>query len=128
MTRWFFLPLFCLMLSGCGLPMAKMTNLSTGEETRLFAQGLDEYLASGDLTNLKLLSQKYPPGEWRTKAEGILAMAEQQRLQQTQLKKSEKELADYKKEMDSLIQDKLLLEGTLKRLKEALIDTELRAK
>ena len=89
--RWFSPLLICLVLTGCSLPLQ---NLSSTEEIEYFARGLDQYIASGDLTILKRLPQQYPQGEWRTKAEGLVGKAEQH---QAQLKEQEKELEQAQK-------------------------------
>ena len=136
MTRWFSLLLACLMLAGCSLPLQdvpvteevvpEIIEIEETKETELFARGLDQYIASGDLTTLKLLPQQYPQGEWRTKAEGIIDIAEQQRQQQVRLEKKEKSLDHCQKEKAFLAQDNKILEVTLERLKQVLIDMELR--
>jgi len=89
--RWLSPLLICLVLTGCSLPLQ---NLSSTEEIEYFARGLDQYIASGDLTILKRLPQQYPQGEWRTKAEGLVGKAEQH---QAQLKEQEKELEQAQK-------------------------------
>ncbi|MBE0577224.1 MAG: hypothetical protein IH613_15165 [Desulfuromonadales bacterium] len=168
--RWFSPLLVYLMLSGCSsLPMLTMP---TSEETKLFAQGMDQYIESRDLTTLKLLPQKYPRGEWRDRAEGIIDIAEetelfakgvdqyiksrdlktlkqlpkkypqgewrdraagitdiaeQQRQQQNSLAKKREELAHTLQEKEVLFEDNKILEVTLERLKQVLIDMELRA-
>ncbi len=124
MTRWFSPLLVCLVLAGCSLPML---NLTTTEEAELFAQGLDQYIESGELVTLKLLSQQYPQGEWRTRAETIIDTSEQQRLLQAQQEKIDKELVQCQHEKEFLVKDNQILELTLERLKQVLIDMELRA-
>lgn len=174
--RWFSLLLVCLMLAGCNRPMVDMPlvdmpmvdmpmqNRQESEETKLFAQGLDQYIEYRDLTALKLLPQQYPQGEWRTRAEGIIDIAEQQMAQQksldeknaelakiqkqqelldkknaelakiqkqhdqqqARLEKKDEELAHTLQEKEVLFQDNKILEVTLERLKQVLIDMELR--
>jgi hypothetical protein len=137
MTRWFSPLLVCLVLAGCSLPLLEKQvteeekqvteeEKQAAEETELFAQGLDQYIRSGNLTTLELLPQQYPQGEWRTRAEGIIDIADQQRQQQAQFEKKEKELDHCQKEKAFFAQDNQLLEGTLDRLKQVLIDMELR--
>jgi hypothetical protein len=122
-TRWFYPLLVGLVLTGCSsLPML---NVAGTEETKLFAQGLDQYIESGDLATLKLLPQQYPQGEWRTKAEGLIEMAERQ--QKARLQQEARELGQCKTENDALVEDNQILEVTLERLKQVLIDMELRA-
>ncbi len=156
-TRWFSPLLVYLVLTGCSLPVLSMSareeselsaqeidqsiesrdletlNTSEREETELFANGLDQYIESRDLTILKLLPQQYPQGKWRTRAEGIINIAEQhqqqqqqQQQQQTQLEKTDKELVHSQREKEFLFQDNIILEVTLERLKQVLIDMELR--
>ena len=122
-TRWFSTILVCLILTGCSLPIL---NRPATEETKLFAQGLDQYIESRDLSSLKLLTQQYPQGEWRTRAEGIIDIAQQQQQQQNRLEKKNKELAHTQLEKKALFQDNKILEVTLERLKQVLIDMELR--
>jgi hypothetical protein len=120
--RWFSPLLICLVLTGCSLPLQ---NLSSTEETEYFAHGLDQYIASGDLTILKRLPQQYPQGEWRTKAEGLVGNAEQH---QARLKEKEKELEQAQKEQATLVKKNQELEVTLEQLKQVLIDMELKTK
>jgi len=120
--------LVCLVLVSCNsLPMLKMKGMYTSDETLLFAQGLDQYIESRDLTTLKLMPLQYPQGEWRTRAEGIIAIAEQQQQQQDRLKKNTRELAHSQQKIGFLFEDKKILEVTLERLKQVLIDMESRA-
>ena len=101
--------------------------IGIAEQTEFFAQGLDLYIESRDLTTLKLLPQQYPRGEWRTSAEGIIAIAEQQKQQQDRLKKKTRELTHVQQEKEFLFEDNKILEVTLERLKQVMIDMELRA-
>jgi hypothetical protein len=104
-----------------------MSNKPAAEEAELFAQGLDQYLATGQLTTLNLLSKQYPQGEWRTRAEGIVDMAKQKLQQHTQTQHDNQGLTQCLAEKDLLAQDNKILEVTLERLKQVLIDSELRA-
>jgi hypothetical protein len=120
--RWFSPLLICLVLTGCSLPLQ---NLSSTEETEYFAHGLDQYIASGDLTILKRLPQQYPQGEWRTKAEGLVGKAEglvgKAEKNQARLKEKEKELEQAQKEQATLGQNNQAREATLKQEKAALV-------
>jgi len=120
--RWLSPLLIGLLLTGCSLPLLEE---SSTEETEYFALGLDQYIASGDLTALKLLSQQYPQGEWRTKAEGLVDKAERH---QARLKDKEKQLEQAQKEKATLVQNNQELEVTLEQLKQVLIDMELKTK
>jgi hypothetical protein len=136
--RCFIFGLIGLVLNGCPLPgLYPPKTPETTLETKLFAQGLEQYLTAGDLTTLKLLPKEYPQGAWRTKAEGVIDLADKQQKLQIQLDqaeqklllcKDERDLALCRKEKEALAQDNQLLESTLKRLKEVLIETELHAK
>ena len=123
-SRWFCGLLAGLVLTGCSsMPMQKMP---TEEEKELFTQGLDQYLASGELTTLTQLAEKYPQGEWRPRAEGIIELAKQQQQQQARLQKTEQQLTRCRTEKEALGTDNQRLEVTLERLKQVLIDMELR--
>jgi hypothetical protein len=138
-----------------------MLNSQKSEETELFAQGLDQYIKTRNLTTLKRLPEEYPQGEWRTRSEGIVDIAERQiaqqkylemqneelikiqkqqemknqefakiqkqkEQQQARLEKKDEELAQTQQEKEVLFQDNKILEVTLERLKQVLIDMELR--
>jgi predicted secreted protein len=124
-TRWFYPLLVGLVLTGCSnLPML---NRPGAAEAELFAKGLDRYMASGDLATLKQLPQEYPQGAWRPRAEAIIDMADRQQQQKARLQQETKELAQCKTEKAALVEDNKILEVTLERLKQVLIDMELKA-
>jgi len=147
-ARWCLLLLFCSVVSGCGImpalhfPTAKETEhvavkeaellaekeavLLATEEAKLFAKGLDQFLATGELTTLSLLPKTYPQGVWRPRAEGIIKMAKQQQRQDAQLQTKTQQLNRFKTEKNFLVNDNKMLEVTLERLKQVLIDMELR--
>lgn len=125
--------LCCLVVSGCSslsallnVPAAKEPELSALKETELFAKGLDQYLESGDLKTLSLVPKKYPQGDWRFRAEGLIAVAKQQQQHTTQLQKKQQQFANCQTEKAFLIRDNQMLEVTLERLKQVLIDVETR--
>jgi len=123
-TRWSLWLFVCLSLIGCSsLPLSK----PAAHEAELFVQGLDQYLANGDLTTLTLLLQQYPQGEWRTRAEGIIDMAEQKLQQHAKERQDDQVLSKCLAEKNLLAQDNKILEMTLERLKQVLIESELRA-
>lgn len=122
--RWCLRLLVCLVITGCS--SMPMLNTPAAEEKALFAQGLDQYLASGELATLTLLVEKYPQGEWSTRAKGLIELAKQQQQQHGQLQKKEQQLAHCRTEKNALAADNQTLEVTLDRLKQVLIDTELR--
>ena len=139
--RWLTVLLVCVVLTGCqGLPLLQKGSMT---ETESFAQGLDQYIATGDLQPLKLLPQEYPDGAWGPRAELVVKLAEQQekcvadketmtdakaggKKQQPLLK--DKELARCQDEMAALRQNNQELEETIAQLKKLLIDMESRSK
>jgi hypothetical protein len=142
-TRWAFRLLVCLVVTGCssfpvvkkpvaedvgGRSSAPVTTMPNTEEADLFAQGLDQYLETGELTALTLFPQEYPAGEWRTRAEGIIEMAKKQHQQHDQLQQKDKDLAQCHTDMGALAENNKSLEITLEQLKQVLIDMELHAK
>ena len=120
-SRWCFRFLVCLVMTGCsGMPT--LSN-PAAEERELFIQGLDQYLASGELTTLTLLVETHPQGEWSSRAKDLI---EQAKLQHGQLQKKDQQLAHCRTEKNALAADNQTLEVTLERLKQVLIDMELR--
>jgi outer membrane biogenesis lipoprotein LolB len=128
------LSLVIFLLTGC-------SNLSIFDpspeaiEAERFAQGVDQYRASGDLTTLQQISEQSPRPEWRARAETVISMDTKQKELQKQLqqqsqkhsKESEELLAQCQLEKSHLIQENQILEKTLSQLKDLLIDTEQRA-
>ncbi len=131
-TRWSCLLVLCLTSIGCsGISMSQQPVIEpqspVSGEAELFAQGLDQYLATGDLTTLHLLSKQSPQGEWRARADGIIDMARRQQQLQAQDQKNNQTLTNCLAEKRLLVEDNKILETTLERLKQVLIDTELKA-
>jgi uncharacterized protein YceK len=140
--HWLFPLIFALLLTGCS-SLSKLTLPDTGE-TKLFAEGLDRYIATSDPTTLEQLPLLYPQGKWRGRAETILDMAETQLQLKALLDDKEQVIAEKElaleqcqtnqefaicqAEKNALAQDNKMLEATLNQLKEVLIDTELKAK
>ncbi len=122
--RAFLFLLIFLVMTGCTLPAM---SLSDTRESKLFAEGLDRYITTSDPTTLEQLPLLYPQGEWRTRAESILDMADQKSQRRSLLDLKNKELANCQEEKKGLIQENKMLEATLNQLKEVLIDTELKA-
>jgi hypothetical protein len=120
-TLWF---LICLIVTGCSTVHSLKTDAP--DEPDLFAQGFDQYLASGDLDALSLFAASSPQGAWQMRAQGIIDMAAQQRQQQTSLEQKNQDLSSCQKDKRGLVDDNKALEEKLKRLKQVLIDMELR--
>ena len=64
--------LVCLVLAGCSLPMLDMPMQSSqkSEETKLFAQGLDQYIKTRNLTTLKRLEHHHTAGKTAVQVPG----------------------------------------------------------
>ena len=103
-----------------------LSSISTmaSPETSLFAEGLDQFIDTGDLTTLKTLPDEYPDGSWRPRAEAIITLAEQRKTLEGDLAKRSHELDRCLKDKDLVKQDNQALEQTLERLKQVLIDME----
>lgn len=127
---WLITVLAGLLLSGCSsLPVVRMASTA---EAGLFADGLDQFIASGDLQILRRLPQEYPHGQWRPRAEAVIALVEQQSLgsakphpQKTPA--GQQALARCQNEINLLTQNNRVLEETLQKLKQLLIDMELQS-
>jgi hypothetical protein len=118
---WF---LICLIVSGCSNVPSPQT-IAT-DDSDLFAQGLDQYLDTGKLDDLSLFVAKDPQGAWQTRAQGIIDMAALQRQQQANLQQKNQDLTRCRGDKGVLLEDNHALEEKLKRLKQVLIDMELR--
>ncbi|MBW2452139.1 MAG: hypothetical protein JRE16_05975 [Deltaproteobacteria bacterium] len=103
-----------------------LSSISTmaSPETSLFAEGLDQFIDTGDLTMLKTLPDEYPDGSWRPRAEAIITLAEQRKTLDRDLVNRSHELDRCLKDKDLVKQDNQALEQTLERLKQVLIDME----
>ena len=126
---WFAVFLVSVILAGCqGRPAVQGSSMT---ETEFFAQGLDQYIATGDLQTLMLLPEKYPGGEWVPGAELVIRMAQQKEKlaagQKQQALLNKQELASCQEEMTRLRQDNQSLQVTIDRLKKLLIDMESRS-
>jgi hypothetical protein len=139
-NRWLSVLLVSVILAGCqGLPFGQKTTLT---ETEFFAEGLDQYIETGDLQSLKLLPQKYPNGKWGSRADWLVKQAEQQEMcaadkekmtdmkggkkQQNALLK-DRELALCNQEIADIRQNNQDLEKTIDQLKKLLIEMESRS-
>ncbi|MBW2520740.1 MAG: hypothetical protein JRD88_10360 [Deltaproteobacteria bacterium] len=103
-----------------------LSSISTmaSPETSLFAEGLDQFIDTGDLTILKTVPDEYPDGSWRPRAEAIITLAEQRKTLDRDLVNRSHELDRCLKDKDLVKQDNQALEQTLERLKQVLIDME----
>ncbi len=145
---------FAASLTACalpGFPGAKQDN------ARLFARALDEYLAGDDLTTLRQLADPSVQDPWQPRAAALLALIEQLEQKQQQTRQQEvngnlllsgieqqlfdcrqqnarvletktQDIAVCQREKTALAQDVKILEDTLTRLKDVLIQTERQAK
>ena len=128
------------ILAGCqGLSVQQKNSLT---EKELFAKGLDQYSATGDLQMLQRLPQTYPDGPWAHRAAAVVKLVEQEEqciadkeaesnaravAQKQQMLLKNKELDRCHNEMVSLRQNNQELEETIARLKKLLIEMELRS-
>jgi chromosome segregation ATPase len=110
-----------------------------------FANGLDQFITTGDLTSLRLVAEKDVLGEWGMRAEAIVKLHEKNATlnkevaglnkeiatlneilgnQQAQLKKKEEQLSHTQETKELLTRDNEILEVTLERLRQAMVDLE----
>ena len=139
-NRWFFILLVSVVLAGCqGLHLQQKRSLT---ETEFFAEGLDQYIETGDLQPLKRLPQEYPGGEWGHRAELVVKLAEQHEQlvadkektiglkeagQKKQALQKDQKLTRCDNEMAALRQNNQDLTKTIDQLKKLLIDMESRS-
>jgi hypothetical protein len=139
-NRWLFLLLVSVLLAGCqGLHLQQKGSLT---EAEAFAQGLDQYIDSGDLQALKMLPKEYPDGAWGPRAELVVRLAEQQEQfvadkkktigvkeagQKQQALQKDQELTRCDNEVAALRESNQELTKTIDQLKKLLIDMESRS-
>jgi len=138
LIHWALMLLAGLVLTGCSLPIL---NMSATGETQFFADSMDQLIESGDLSSMKRLPELYPQGQWRARTEYIIDLAETNtkmsetssellkstKKMEAQLAQKDKEFAACQLETDHVRKDNEMLEATLVRLKELLIDMEQRS-
>lgn len=157
MTKNRFFPLVIFLiaanLSACSLPMFPRSN---SDDAQLFARGVDDYLARGDLGLLRQLTEQAPQTPWQPRAAAFIALIQTQQQNQQQveqqeihgnlllseieerlaqcqeqsvaaLKEKTQEMARCQREKTAVSQDLKILEDTLARLKDVLIKTERQA-
>lgn len=121
-----------ILIAGCS--SLQRLKLPQDSETKLFARGLDQYLATGELSLLNDLSRQFPQGQWRSRADSIIEMEQKHPLKERKENQEEKlaqclqDIKTLSHEKEALTQDNKLLESTLNQLKEVLIDSELQPK
>jgi len=143
--------LIVLLLAGCSPPPEwKLPINSPSDRSDRFAQGMDQFLATGDLTALRITAEKDVGGEWGARAEAVIRLDEQivqlnhkiaalnkqitglnddidsltgkLEKQQAQLQNKEKQLSQSLETKELLSRDNEILEVTLERLRRALIE------
>jgi methyl-accepting chemotaxis protein len=132
------------------------TNTAPDYSSDRFAEGLDNYLATGDLTSLRIAAEKDVGGAWGARAEAMIRLDEKidglnhkitglndkiaglneeidglnKKLekQQAQLENKEKLLTHSLETKELLSRDNEILEVTLERLRQALSDLQQSAR
>jgi valyl-tRNA synthetase len=150
------LPLFSDSKDVCeGIPAGvpvQTSDVAPDSSSIRFAEGLDQYLATGDLTFLRIAAEKDVSGAWGARAEAIIHLDEKidglnhkitglnqktaglneeiedlnkkLETQQAQLESKEKLLTHSLETKKLLSRDNEILEVTLERLKQALSDLQ----
>lgn len=125
-TAGILIGLLLILLSGLMGCSPSLLNLSSLEEQGTFARGLDQYAQTGETRILETLSQQDPESDWTRRAGTVLQLVTGQRQQAAALAEERQELADCRKENNYLAEDNQMLEATLEKLKQLLIDMESR--
>ena len=125
-TLWCLWLLCCFVVSGCS-SMSAILDAPAAKEAELFGHGLDQYLESGDLNTLNLLQKSYPQGiEMAKRQQEQEAQLKETKVKTAELKKKDQQLSSCQSEKAFLVKDNQMLEVTLERLKQVLIDVETR--
>ena len=126
-TAGILIGLLLILLSGLLGCSPSLLNLPSLDEQRTFARGLDQYAQTGETRILETLSQQDPKSDWPRRAETVLQLVTEQRRQAAALAKEQQELTECLQENAYLAGDNQMLEATLEKLKQLLIDMESRS-
>ena len=118
-----------LMLFGCGCAPSRGLNfLPQSVEQQLFSAGLEEIPQTSTPEAFERLRQDYPQSPWTARAILIQRLVNDRDKQSKLVNRQKQDLARLQSQIEQLEQDKTLLQGDLAKLKQLLIDNELRTR
>lgn len=118
-----------LMLSGCACaPKGVLKVAPPPLEQRLFSAGLEAIPQTSTPEAFKRLRQDYPQSPWTARAIQIQSLINDRDNQSKLANRQKQDLARMQWQIEQLERDKTLLQGDLAKLKQLLIDNELRTR
>lgn len=118
-----------LVLLGSGCAPNRLTALfPPPPDQQLFSAGLEELSQSSTPKAFQQLRREFPASPWTERAELVNRLISQRDRQASQVSRQRQELTRLKQQLERLEQDKELLQGDLTKLKQLLIDNELRTR
>lgn len=118
-----------LTLVGCGCaPSGALKASPPPVEQQLFSAGLDEISQTSTPEAFERLRQDYPQSPWTARAIQIQRLINDRDKQSRLAARQKQDLTRMQLQIEQLEQDKSLLQGDLAKLKQLLIDNELRSR
>jgi outer membrane protein assembly factor BamD (BamD/ComL family) len=131
MTRYplFIFALFLTLLgSGCAGPPRLVSLWPPPVDQQLFATGLDQLAQTSTPEAFERLRQQHPQSLWTERAIQIQRLVNERDKQTRQATRQRQELARLQLQTEQLERDKSLLQNDIAKLKQLLIDNELRTR
>lgn len=118
-----------LTLFGCGCaPNRSLSFSPPSVEQQLFNAGLEEIPQTSTPEAFERLRQDYPQSPWTARAIQIQRLINDRDKQSKLANRQKRDLTRMQLQIEQLEQDKTLLQGDLAKLKQLLIDNELRTR
>ncbi len=125
------LPLFGLLLafslSGCA-PGRLVALFPPPADQQLFTAGLEEMKTPGPDSSFDRLRRDYPESPWTERARQVQSLQAERDKQARAAKRQGQELTHLQGRLEQLQRDKGRLQDDLNKLKQLLIDNELRTR
>lgn len=117
-----------LPVSGCAPPPRLAALWPPAVDQQLFTSGLDQLAQTSTPESFERLRQEHPQSLWTERAIQIQRLVNERDKQTRQAKAQRQELARLQLQTEQLERDKSLLQGDIAKLKQLLIDNELRTR
>lgn len=122
------LALLVMLFGGGCAPNRIVTLLPATVEQQLFSAGLEEIPQTSTPEAFERLRQEYPQSPWTLRAIQIQRLLNDRDKQTKLANRQRQDLTRLQLQIEQLERDKTLLQGDLAKLKQLLIDNELRTR
>lgn len=117
-----------LLANGCA-PAPRLADLRMpAVDQQLFASGLDQLAQTSTPEAFERLRQEHPQSPWTERAIQVQRLVNERDKQTRQANRLRQESARLQLQTEQLERDKSLLQGDIAKLKQLLIDNELRTR